>query len=132
MTGWFIVILFAVGFAVWLSWPRKRGMPQSERAINQTALPYHGVSIRPTKDSCGSARNLQDQRFLAREAPRLPLPNCDAAVCQCRYSHFEDRREGDRRSLHALQRGLSSGPGNMEHRSGSDRRRSLGFPSHAI
>lgn len=131
MMGWLIAILFAVGFAVWLSWPRKRATPKVERASNQTASPYRSVSIRPMKDSCGSAKSLQDQRFLTREAPRLPLPNCDAAVCQCRYSHFEDRRVDDRRRLNAVQRGLGSGTSNTEHRSGRDRRRPLGFPSHA-
>lgn len=132
MTGWLIaVFLCAVGIVVWLSWPRRRATSQSEGASNQADLPYRSVSIRPTKDSCASAKSLQGQRFLTREAPQLPLPNCGAVVCQCRYSRFDDRRADDRRSLHAVQRGLGSGPTNAEHRSGRDRRRPLGFPSQA-
>jgi hypothetical protein len=132
MTVWLLVICCLVGFAVWLSRPRKRVTAQGEQADNQPVSPYRGVAIKPGKNGCASARTLEERRFLALEAPRLPLPNCDATVCQCRYSHFEDRREHDRRSSHALARGLGSGTGNLEHRTGSDRRRRSGFPSHAI
>jgi hypothetical protein len=131
MTAWLLVICCLVGFAVWLSRPRKRVTAQGEQADSQPVSPYRGVAIKPGNDGCASARRLEEQRFLAQEAPRLPLPGCDASLCNCRYSHFEDRREHQRRSSHALARGLG-GAGNLEHRTGSDRRRRSGFPSHAI
>lgn len=131
MTVWPFVICCLLGLAVWLSRPRKRVTPQGERADNQAVFPYRGVAIRPGKNGCASARRLDERRFLAQEAPRLPLLNCDASVCQCRYSHFEDRRQHQRRSSHSLARGLG-GAGNVEHRTGSDRRRRSGFPAHAI
>ena len=114
----------AVGLFLLFWWWRKRMTAQSEWAITPVATPYHSVSIGPAKNGCTSAKRHVNQRFLAREAPRLPLPDCDALVCHCRYSHFDDRREEDRRNSHALRRGLSSGPSNTEYRSGSDRRRS--------
>jgi hypothetical protein len=43
-------------------------------------------------------RKLVGQRFLSREAPRLPLRDCDRPDCSCRYEHHEDRRRGPRRA----------------------------------
>jgi hypothetical protein len=40
----------------------------------------------------------QGMRFLSSAAPRLPLPECDALDCKCRFMHHADRRSGaDRR-----------------------------------
>lgn len=60
---------------------------------------YKAVSIRPASDSCQAAVSLEGYRFLTNHAPRLPIPECDAIQCHCRYEHHEDRRrnEGDRR-----------------------------------
>ena len=124
MTVWLYFICCAVGLFLLFWWWRKRVTAQSERAIIPVASPYHSVSIVPAKNGCASARKHVNQRFLAREAPRFPLPDCDVLVCQCRYYHFDDRREEDRRNSHALRRGLSSGKDNADYRSGNDRRRS--------
>ena len=134
MTVWLFVLCCVLGLAVFLSWQRKRVAAQDEQIIERVVSPYHGVSIMPEKNCCLVARNSRERRYLAREAPRLPLPDCDAAMCQCRYSHFDDRREGDRRKPHGLQRGLRPNLSNAENRSVRDRRRSraLGFPSNAI
>jgi hypothetical protein len=48
--------------------------------------------------ACAAARKLEDQRFLSREAPRLPLRNCDYPNCECHYVHHADRRSGPRRA----------------------------------
>ncbi|MCC7460861.1 MAG: hypothetical protein IT480_00210 [Gammaproteobacteria bacterium] len=61
--------------------------------------PYHAVAIHCGRGrACRTARRLEGQRFLAREAPRLPLPDCDSATCSCRYRHYEDRRMDVRRA----------------------------------
>lgn len=61
--------------------------------------PYRGVSIRFSSDACDAVKRLTDRRFLAREVPPLPLPECRARQCRCRYIHHADRRSGeDRRS----------------------------------
>jgi hypothetical protein len=62
------------------------------------ASPYHAVSILPGTAACDAAYRLSGQRFLSKQAPLLPLPSCDAPVCNCRFKHHKDRRSGPRRS----------------------------------
>jgi hypothetical protein len=72
-------------------WDRRSGFGASQ--------PFHAVSIEPTLSCCSQARSIKPQRFLSEEAPSLPLRQCNAAVCDCRYVHHADRRSGalDRR-----------------------------------
>jgi hypothetical protein len=58
---------------------------------------YHAVSIIPGVVSCGAAHRFTGLRFLSRQAPKLPLPSCDAGQCTCRFKHHKDRRAGPRR-----------------------------------
>jgi hypothetical protein len=82
--------------------------------------PYRAIGIFPGEPSCLGARQLAPLRFLYRSAPRLPLPECDQAVCHCTYAHYSDRRSGaDRRSPSGV-----LPPGMVERRSGQERRRS--------
>jgi len=60
--------------------------------------PHHAVSIVPGPRACAAARDLAQRRLLSREAPPLPLKDCDRTACQCRYEHHEDRRKGPRRA----------------------------------
>jgi len=62
-----------------------------------TAGPYHSVTILSLRSSCVTARALKGIRFLSKEAPALPLEDCDIAICNCRYKHHADRRDGPRR-----------------------------------
>lgn len=59
--------------------------------------PYHAVSVIPGITSCAAAHRFTGQRFLSRQAPKLPLPSCDATHCTCRFKHHKDRRSGPRR-----------------------------------
>ncbi len=53
----------------------------------------------------------RNARFLSKEAPRLPMVGCDhPETCECTYRHFEDRRNGLRRSAELGIAGMSSGP----------------------
>ena len=63
----------------------------------RVANPYHAVAIVPGAKACEEARHLMRKRFLSADAPLLPLKNCDAAKCTCRYQHFQDRRSEPRR-----------------------------------
>ena len=89
----------------------------------EKAPDFHAVGIKPAGEgqSCNVVLALRGQRFLSPEAPTLPLPDCDAAVCNCTYRHYDDRR---RRSRRASDRGMSEkafdGP---DQRAGEDRRR---------
>ncbi len=87
--------------------------------------PYPAVSIRVGK-GCEAVRALKGCRFLGNEAPSLPLENCTAAVCDCRYVHHVDRRTGilDRRRNRPGEEALSSDTGLDDQRSGRGRRAS--------
>lgn len=60
--------------------------------------PFHAVTIAPGYRPCAAAGKLRNHRFLSREAPVLPLKDCDRTDCQCRYQHYEDRRDAQRRA----------------------------------
>ena len=74
--------------------------PAARREANRPAddSRFRAVSIRPGDGSCEAARQFGNMRFLCAKAPRLPVPECTAAACNCRYVHYSDRRSGqDRR-----------------------------------
>ncbi len=61
------------------------------------AQPYHAVRVIPGPHACEAAKAVSDTRFLTNDAPRLPVPGCNRATCECRYKHYADRREDARR-----------------------------------
>jgi hypothetical protein len=65
------------------------------------------------------------QRFLANEAPELPLPGCSAKKCECHFVHFRDRRSGRERRGPFGSGGLAAATGKhaKERRQGGERRR---------
>ena len=74
----------------------------SGRAVehHRVGNPFHAVSVEPGMRSCAQARAIEERRFLATAAPKLPLAGCTMATCQCRYVHYKDRRSHrDRRVL---------------------------------
>jgi hypothetical protein len=59
---------------------------------------WSAVRIATRGDTCAKAVALRDKRFLARDAPALPLKGCTlSAACNCMYRHYTDRRAGARR-----------------------------------
>lgn len=85
---------------------------------------FRAVAIRPGLECCKASEALAGKRMLGREAPLLPLPDCDRPQCQCTYVHFSDRRAGeDRRSAFGTFGGFGPGaqPGD-ERREPPDRR----------
>ena len=86
---------------------------------------YHSVSIRLGGNACTAAKEIQGERFLASEAPHMPLPDCDVSDCQCRFVHFKDRRtKDDRRNPYSGTMGVATGNLKQEQRTGKDRRES--------
>ena len=60
--------------------------------------PWSAVRLVPHGKACARATALHDKRFLAREAPALPLKGCTLpSSCNCMYKHYVDRRSGPRR-----------------------------------
>jgi hypothetical protein len=123
--------LAALVLIAWL-YLRRRGAASKAQEVTAASKnkagdsTYHAVSIKFGKDACTAAKGMTGQRFLATDAPRLPLPDCDAAACECRFTHHKDRRSGkDRRSpFGAGSVGGGSGRFDAERRQKSDRRKS--------
>ena len=73
---------------------RRRGAnetpPGDAQSLDHTQ--FHAVSIHYAEGACTAAKMLAGQRFLAEDAPKLPLPGCDASQCQCHFTHYTDRR----------------------------------------
>jgi hypothetical protein len=130
LTLWLIAALALAG---WF-WLRRRARTrreleaQSAPRRNVTDTAYHAVAIRSPKDACAAAKALAGQRFLASEAPNLPLPACDALRCECHFAHYDDRRSGkDRRTpFGAGAIGGGTGRFEKERRETPDRRRDTG------
>jgi hypothetical protein len=100
-----LLLVLAVLLVAWL-WMRRRGAGRaqapagaSERRQLESDSAFHAVSIKTPVHACDAAKALEGKRFLASEAPRLPLPACPRESCECRFQHYRDRRSGqDRRS----------------------------------
>ncbi|MEP7275673.1 MAG: hypothetical protein ABI812_04910 [Betaproteobacteria bacterium] len=83
--------------------------------------PWHAVSVQGGDSACDAARRMRGVRFLAAEAPRIPLAQCASpARCKCIYRHHADRRANLRR---IADRGMYGRPAPVERRAPRDRRR---------
>ena len=124
-----LLIIAVVLLLVWLVLRRRRDSQGNSKeappAPSQAAVTaYHAVSIKFGEIACDAARAMSGRRFLSNAAPRLPLPDCDAGECHCKFVHHSDRRSGkDRRSPFAAG-GFGGGTGSFqkERRGRSDRR----------
>ena len=85
---------------------------------------FHAVSVKPGSYACGAVTELAGTRFLASEAPELPLQGCTAAKCECHFVHHRDRRTGTERRSPFGSGGLAAATGKhaQERRTGKDRR----------
>lgn len=126
--GTLAVILLLLISIWWLLRARRARLNEAaglalQRRTKKTA--YHAVSIRFQPDACNAAKAMAGRRFLATAPPKLPLPDCDATKCRCRFAHHDDRRSGkDRRSpFSPTQTMTGSGSYLEEQRNGGDRRR---------
>ncbi|HEX5788920.1 MAG TPA: hypothetical protein VFY03_12105 [Woeseiaceae bacterium] len=123
-----LLILLLALLAGWWWLRRRQRAPADERPRALPGRPatrsseYHAVAIKAPAHACDAARRLEGKRYLASEAPRLPLPACDRDICECRFQHYEDRRSRrDRRSPFGAG-GLAGGTGKFEQ----ERRRPAG------
>ncbi len=75
----------------------KRHLEHSQHIT--VANPWHAVAIVTSRPNCPVCGAYKGVRFLAREAPPLPLKGCsDPKACNTVYKHFQDRRAGPRRA----------------------------------
>lgn len=75
----------------------KRPKTADRRNLSKTGSQFHAVSIQFADSACEAAKALEAQRILASEVPRIPLPECDAPDCKCRFRHHQDRRRREDR-----------------------------------
>jgi hypothetical protein len=117
-----LFLLVVAAIAVWLYLRRRKSLEAAAASSEKQRLPssqtdskYHAVSIKFPMSACDAAKDLEGQRFLASDAPRLPLPRCTRDErCECRFQHYDDRRTGrDRRSPFASG-GIASSTGSYE------------------
>jgi len=97
------------------------GKKSASRSAPRPAKPFRSTSIKCGPGACEAARALAGQRLLIDQVPRLPLADCTAEKCDCRYTHHEDRREprGERRALAGLSTELYAQSGKEERRAES-------------
>ena len=125
-----VLLLLVVGLLIaWYFY--RQGLDKPEERKDRRISPalknsskYHAVSIKPGAYACSAANDLAGDRFLASEAPSLPLPGCDADDCDCHFTHHKDRRTGKDRRSPFTSGGIAAATGTFagERRKGEDRR----------
>ena len=109
---------------------RRRGSSENVRPDQQQKTnvkptsKFHAVSIKYKNNACEAARKMEGRRFLSSAAPRIPLPDCDALECNCKFIHHKDRRAADdrRNSYGQSFGGGSTGSYEAEQRKRGERR----------
>jgi hypothetical protein len=97
----FTAVILAAGAAYWFT--TRRAAPRADRSSAQPPKAggrFGGVEIRTRGGACRAAHVLQGQRFLSKDAPSLPLPDCTHVKCACTFSKLLDRRTEGRRLDH--------------------------------
>ncbi len=128
-----LIVGIAVGFAV-----RRRNAPAREitrelsqkttdrsEAVVANTEEFHGVllDMTDTPQPCAAAKALESRVLDPREAPQLPLTECDASVCRCLFRHRLEMRDGERRIVEDRRKAVRFDTSKAERRKGKDRRR---------
>ncbi len=88
----------------------------------QSDARFLAVSLENLSGACAAAYAIEGERFLLSAAPRIPLPECDAPVCNCHFVHHNDRRQGSNRRQGWTGSVGDSGGTMKEQRDGGNRR----------
>jgi hypothetical protein len=76
------------------------GARKEPPAVTGPLRPFQAISIYKGLICCDLARKFSERRFLARDAPSLPLSGCTMRkTCQCKYIKHKDRRSEPRRLM---------------------------------
>jgi hypothetical protein len=74
------------------------GKSKSVPSVPRPPSHWHAVGIKTKGVCCEAVQAYRTTRFLSKEAPRLPLPECTVSdTCSCVYKHHADRRAQPRR-----------------------------------
>lgn len=122
-----VLLLLVLGLLVaWFFYRKGLDKPQDrqDQRVSRGGVTYHAVSIKPGAYACSAANEMAGERFLATEAPEIPLPGCQSSNCECHFVHYKDRRAGKDRRSPFTSGGLAAATGKytQERREGSERR----------
>lgn len=117
-----IVIAIAIVLVFLFAKKQKAATPKSSPI--KKSSPYRSVAVCCDEFACDGAKALSGKRFLISDTPLLPLLDCTAKKCDCKYSHHPDRRhfDEDRRLPSSLKSSLFSDSGTTERRIKEGRR----------
>jgi hypothetical protein len=129
-----ILLLAVLGGYLYLRNPPAAGRANghSGHGLKEVAKPrpeidktFRSVGIDAAVNCCQQAKNAAGQRYLIKQAPRLPISGCSAGECNCKYIHFADRRgnEYDRRGLGLIKKSMVSAGDDGERRERKGRRK---------
>jgi hypothetical protein len=96
--GLFLLLFVVIAAIVAVWWYRTKLAAHPPAGTHQESNPFHAVTIRYRKNACDAVWTLEGKKFLANEAPRLPVQGCTTQNCGCRYVHYDDRRAEERRA----------------------------------
>jgi hypothetical protein len=100
----------------------------SQKSPSKPINPYRATAIICGDNSCEAVKTISGKRFLDadKDIPKIPLPNCDAQKCSCKYEHYLNRRDTQeiRRGPPGLQSQLHPHIENVERRLKRGRRTS--------
>jgi hypothetical protein len=115
-----VLLLLVLGLLVaWFFYRQGLEKPTAkpDRRISRSpgrGTSFHAVSIKPGAYACTQANELAGERFLATEAPEVPLEGCTSTNCECHFVHHTDRRTGKERRSPFTSGGMAAGTGKYE------------------
>lgn len=104
---------------------RGRGAAKAKKNAGAKRAPagkFHAVTIELDPHACPAVREYDGETLLSKDAPVLPLAECDQASCQCRFVHHDDRRRQPRRGYQSDLARIASLGANDERRARAGRR----------
>jgi hypothetical protein len=98
----------------------------SDKTATPSSNAYHAVSIKCGPQPCEQVLAMDGKRFLPAEVSQFPLADCTSSNCQCKFVHYDDRRDADsdKRAPTALRSELYTSSGRPERRDTGGRRKS--------
>jgi len=92
-----VAILILLLLLIFVRRPKEQEKGRPAKVERRTApakadTRFHAVSLKSLSSACDAAKAMEGERFLSTEAPNIPLAECDATSCKCRYVHHKDRR----------------------------------------